>query len=54
MAAMLRVMEASQEQGHIIFIASEDWGTKTDVLQAGEKAARGSFTFKVQPGGPLP
>ncbi|KAK7102049.1 uncharacterized protein [Littorina saxatilis] len=47
MADFLRLIESREEQGNIVFIASEEWGTKTDVLAAGKKAARGSITFKV-------
>ena len=47
MADFLRLIESRNEQGTIIFIASEEWGTKNDVLAAGPKAARGSITFKV-------
>jgi hypothetical protein len=47
MADFLRLIESRSEQGNIVFIASEDWGTKMDILAAGAKAARGSITFKV-------
>ena len=47
MADFLRLIESRSEQGSIVFIASEDWATKNDVLAAGQKAARGSITFKV-------
>ena len=47
MADFLRLIEDRNEQGNMIFIASEEWGTKIDVLSAGEKAARGAITFKV-------
>ncbi|XP_076447686.1 uncharacterized protein LOC143284661 [Babylonia areolata] len=47
MADFLRLIESRNEQGRLVFIASEEWGTKNDVLAAGQKAARGSITFKV-------
>ncbi|KAL8604320.1 hypothetical protein ACOMHN_028083 [Nucella lapillus] len=47
MADFLRLIESRNEQGSLVFIASEEWGTKDDVLAAGKKAARGSITFKV-------
>nr|KAG5699497.1 hypothetical protein BaRGS_020056 [Batillaria attramentaria] len=46
-ADMLRLIEARNHQGQIIFISSEEWANKRDVLDAGYKAARGSITFKV-------
>ena len=47
MADFLRLIESRGEYGNLVFIASEEWGRKTDVLAAGRKAARGSITFEV-------
>ncbi|PVD25332.1 hypothetical protein C0Q70_15832 [Pomacea canaliculata] len=47
MADFLRLVESRGEFGRLLFLASEEWASKDDVLNAGPKAARGSITIKV-------